>query len=145
MTFVSFAFYSLFVTLLALIMGAGMNRTEVAFLYISILISAVKCLGYATVSMIVLYCTKNVALATLTDTLLIFAGTAPFMLLERIPGIKFMHLEYRIFEGSIKCSGLSLLLGKWSALLCIMREIILVSVLSLLLSFLLFRKKELDF
>ena len=59
--------------------------------------------------MIVLYRTKNVALATITDTILLFASEALMSFLDSIPVIKFYHLN------------------------------------SIIVSFLLFRKKELDF
>ena len=104
-----------------------------------------KSLGYATFSMIVLYWTKNVGLATIVDAILLFAGSTLMSFLDSIPVIKFLHLHKYIFEGMLINANSSWQLGQNGALFWILFAIVRISVFSIVISFLLFRKKELDF
>ncbi len=144
-TFASFLLYYFFVMMLGLALGAGINLSELKYFSGIMMVSALKTLGYATFSMIVLYWTKNVALATFTDVFLLFGGEMVMGLLSNIPVIKFYHLENYIFAGILTKANVSLQLGQTDAWLWIIFAIARICIFSLVVSFLLFRKKELDF
>ena len=144
-TFTSFFLYYFFVMMLSLALGAGMNLMELKFFSGAVMVWALKTLGYATFSMIILYWTKNVALATFTDVFLLFAGGLLLGLLNNIPVIKFYHLENYIFEGILTKANASIQFGLADGWLWIIFAIVRICVFSIVVSFLLFRKKELDF
>jgi hypothetical protein len=104
-----------------------------------------RSLGYATFSMIVLYWTKNIAFATITDAILLFASSTLLTFLNNIPVIKFYHLNTYIFDGMLTGANSSIQLGQASGWLWIIFAIVKICVFSIVVSFLLFRKKELDF
>ncbi len=104
-----------------------------------------KSLGYATFSMIILYWTKNVGLATIADAVLLFAAETIMSFLDYIPVIKFYQLKKYLFEGMLNNANSSLQLGQATAWLWIFFALAKICIFSLAVSFLLFRKKELDF
>ena len=144
-TGVSFCVYYLFILILGLVLGAGINDDEFRFISGQVMIWALKCLGYATFSMIVLYWTKNVILATVLDVFLLLAGGTALTLLNSIPGIKFSHMENFLFEGMLMNANASLQLGQPDAWLLIIFAIARICIISIVFSYLLFKKKELDF
>ena len=144
-TVVSFFAFWLFIMVQGLALGAGINIIELTFISGSMLVLALKTLGYGTFSMIVLYWTKNVILATFMDALLLFAGGMMISFLDHIPVIKFYHMDRYIFEGILTNANVSLQLGQMDAWLWIIFAIIRISLFSIVVSFLLFRKRELDF
>ena len=144
-TFVTFLVYTCFVLLLGLVLSAGMNASELKFICGMILIRAIKSLGYATFSMIVLYWTQNVGLATFTDVFLLFTGSLLLSVFDVIPVIKFYRLGNYFFEGILSNAYASLQLGQGSAWLWLTLAIVRICVFSIFVSFLLFRKKELEF
>ena len=145
MTAATFGIYDIYTLILGLVMGAGMNGHEVKYLSGYLLVWTLKSLGYATFAMIVLYWTKNVVLATFTDVLFLFIGDTLITTLDHIPVIKFYHLQNYIFEGILTKANVSLQLGQAGAWLWIIFSIVRICAFSILVSFLLFRKKELDF
>ena len=144
-TVVSFFIYLFFAMMLGLALGAGINAAELKFICGLVMVWMFKSLGYATFSMIVLYWTKNVGLATIVDAILLFAGSTLMSFLDSIPVIKFLHLHKYIFEGMLINANSSWQLGQNGALFWILFAIVRISVFSIVISFLLFRKKELDF
>ena len=144
-TAVSFFAYYFFTMMLGLAMGAGINLAELAFFSGNIMVWALKALGYATFSMIVLYWSKNVVLATFTDVFLLFAGGLLLSIFNHIPVIKFYHLENYIFEGILTRANASLQLGLAEGWLWIIFAIARICIFSVVVSYLLFRNKELDF
>ena len=131
--------------MLGLALGAGINAYELKFISGMIMVWMFRSLGYATFSMIVLYWTKNVAFATITDAILLFAAATLMSFLNNIPGIKFLHLNTYIFDGMLTGANSSIQLGLASGWLWIIFAIVKICVFSIVVSFLLFRKKELDF
>ena len=144
-TAVSFGVYTIWVLLLGLVLGAHMNGTEAVFLCTQFLVAGVKTFGFATLAMIVLYATKNVSYATVANVLLIVASDLFLAGFHKIPGIKFMHWDNKIFSGAVECAGIDLQLSGGGALATILWDLGKVVVVSLLLSYLFFRRKELDF
>ncbi len=144
-TLISFGVYALFVTFAGLIVGVKMTGAQATFLYGEIFAAAIKSLGYATMSMIILFWTKNVAFATAADVLMIFSGQNTGGILTKLPVIKFMHPDRHLFTGAISCANVDLQLVGGSAIFTSLWILVKVCVVSLLLSYLLFRKKELDF
>ena len=144
-TAVSYLLYYLFTIVLGLVMGAGMNMNEFNFISGIIMVAALKSLGYATFSMIILYWTKNVGLATFTDVFLLFFGGMFMGLLNEVPVIKLYHPERFLFEGMLTRANVSLQLGQVDAWFWVFFAIVRICVFSIIVSFLLFRKRELDF
>ena len=144
-TFASFLAYYLFILIVGLVMGARINATELRFISGMVMVWALKSLGYATFSMIVLYWSKNVAMATFTDVFLLFAASLLMGLLNNIPIIKFYHLQKYIFEGMLNNANTAIQLGQTQAWFWIFFAIARICIFSIVVSFLLFRKKELDF
>jgi ABC-type transport system involved in multi-copper enzyme maturation permease subunit len=144
-TFISYGIYALFITLTGLIMGADMNMSESSFLYSTILTNAFLILGYATISMIILFWSKNVAFATLVDAFLLFAGDTLLSVLNMIPVIKFWHIDRHIFSHALACAKVDLLLTGGTAIFTLLWHVAKICVISIILAYLLFRKKELDF
>ena len=144
-TVVSFSVYFFFTMMLGLALGAGINASELKYISGIIVVWMFRSLGYATFSMIVLYWTKNVALATVTDAILLFAAGSLMNFLNIIPVIKFYHLNTSFFEGMLTGANSSIQLGLASGWLWILFAIARICIFSIVVSFLLFRKKELDF
>ena len=144
-TAASYFIYFLFTMILGLVLGAGINISELQYIGGLIMVWMLKSLGYATFSMIILYWTKNVGLATIADAVLLFAAETIMSFLNYIPVIKFYHLDKYIFEGMINNANSSLQLGQAQAWLWIFFALAKICIFSLAVSFLLFRKKELDF
>ena len=144
-TVISFGVYTVWVLALGRVLGAPMNEAEIAFLCGELLVDGVKSFGFAALAMIVLYGTKNVSLATTVDVVLIVASSLFLAIFQNIPKIKFMHLEQTVFSGAVDCAGIDWQLVGGAALGSLFWELFKVIVISLLLSYLLFRKKELDF
>ncbi len=142
---ISFAAYTALVLVLGLILGAGLTGDEAFFLFISGMNCAVKTIGFSTISMIVLYATRNVALATLTDVIL----TASYKLwggfIDMLPWLKFIRPERRFFSGAVDIAHADLMLGNGAALFTILFQLVKVPAISILISYLIFRKKELEF
>ena len=144
-TFISYGIYTLFITITGLIMGVKMNGAESGFLYSSILTNAFTVLGYATISMIILFWSKNVAYATLVDAFLLFAGNTLMSGLNAIPVIKFWHIDRHVFTHALECAKVDLLLTGGTAIFTLLWHVAKICAISLILAHLLFRKKELDF
>lgn len=144
-TVTTFFVYFFFTMMLGLALGAGINVTELKYISGIIMVWMFRSLGYATFSMIVLYWTKNVALATITDAILLFAAGTLMSFLNSIPVIKFYHLNTYLFEGMLTGADTSIQLGDVSGWLWILFAIARICIFSIVVSFLLFRKKELDF
>lgn len=144
-TFISYGIYTLFITVTGLIMGAKMNGAESGFLYSTILTSAFTVLGYATISMIILFWSKNVAYATLVDAFLLFAGDTLLSGLNDIPVIKFWHIDRHVFSNALECAKVDLLLTGGTAIFTLLWHVVKICAISIILAYLLFRKKELDF
>ena len=144
-TFISYVIYTLFVTITVFIMSIKMNVSESSFLYSSILTNAFITLGYSTISMIILFWSKNVAYATLVDAFLIFAGGTLLGIFDSIPGIKLLHLDRHMFLHALECAKVDLLLTGGNAIFTLLWHVAKVCVISIILAYLLFRKKELDF
>ena len=144
-TVATYLIFYFFIMMLGLALAAGINLYELKFISGGIMVSALKALGYGTFSMIVLYWTKNVIMATFLDALLLFAGGMLLSLLDRIPFIKFYHMDRYIFDGMLSYANASLQLGRADAWLFIFLAIARISLFSIVVSFLLFRNRELDF
>ena len=144
-TFISYGIYTLFITIVGLGMGAKMNASESSFLYISILVNAFTVLGYATISMIILFWSKNVAYATLVDAFLLFAGDTLLSGLNAIPVINLLHIDRHIFAHALECAKVDLLLTGGTAIFTMFWHVAKICAVSIILAYLLFRKKELDF
>ena len=144
-TFISYGIYTLFITTTGLIMGAKMKAAESSFLYSSVLTNAFTVLGYATISMIILFWSKNVAYATLVDAFLLFAGDTILSGLNVIPVINLWHIERHVFSQALECAKVDLLLTGGTAIFTMFWHVAKICVISLILAYLLFRKKELDF
>ena len=144
-TFISYGVYALFITAMGLVTGVKMNSAETSFLYSSILTNAFLVLGYATISMIVLFWSKNVAYATLVDVFLLFAGSNIMSIFSKIPVIKLWHIERHVFSNALECAKVDLLLTGGTAIFTLLWHVIKVCAVSIILAYLLFRKKELDF
>ena len=144
-TAASFLIYIFFMMMLGLALGAGINAYELKYISGLIMVWMLRSLGYATFSMIVLYWTKNIAFATITDAILLFASSTLLTFLNNIPVIKFYHLNTYIFDGMLTGANSSIQLGQASGWLWIIFAIVKICVFSIVVSFLLFRKKELDF
>ena len=126
-------------------MGVKMNAAESGFLYSTILTNAFIVLGYATISMIILFWSKNVAYATLVDAFLLFAGDTMMSGLNAIPVIKFWHIDRHVFSNALECAKVDLLLTGGTAIFTLLWHVVKICAISLILAYLLFRKKELDF
>ncbi|MCR5650991.1 MAG: hypothetical protein K6F86_07415 [Lachnospiraceae bacterium] len=144
-TVATFLIYFFFTMMLGLGLGAGINAAELKYISGLMMVWMFRSLGYATFSMIVLYWTKNVALATIADAILLFAAGTLLSFLNNIPVIKFLHMNTYIFEGMLTVANSSIQLGQASGWLWILFAIAKICVFSIVVSFLLFRKKELDF
>ena len=144
-TFISYGVYALFITAMALVTGVKMNGAEISFLYSSILTNAFLVLGYATISMIILFWSKNVAYATLVDVFLLFAGSNIMSIFSKIPVIKLLHIERHVFSNALECAKVDLLLTGGTAIFTLLWHVIKICAVSIILAYLLFRKKELDF
>lgn len=144
-TGISFIAFGTFSTLLGIVLGSGMNSLELSFLWSGMLISALKIISYSTISMIILYWTKNVAFATALNVILNFSADHIGGIFRMLPGIKFLHLENKFFPGAFDLAQSRLLLGNVGELFNILWILVNVCVPALLISYLLFRKKELDF
>lgn len=144
-TFISYGIYALFITITGLIMGVNMNVAESSFLYSTILTNAFTVLGYATISMIILFWSKNVAYATLVDAFLLFAGSTMLSGLNAFPVIKFWHIDRHIFTHALECAKVDLLLTGGTAIFTMLWHVAKICAISIILAYLLFRKKELDF
>ena len=144
-TFISYGIYTLFITITGLIIGVKMNAAESSFLYSTILTNAFIVLGYATISMIILFWSKNVAYATLADAFLLFAGNTLMSGLNAIPVIKFWHIDRHVFTHALECAKVDLLLTGGTAIFTLLWHVAKICAISLILAYLLFRKKELDF
>ena len=144
-TFISYGIYTLFITITDLIAGVKMNGAESSFLYSSILTNAFTVLGYATISMIILFWSKNVAYATLVDAFLLFAGDTLLSGLNDIPVIKFWHIDRHVFSNALECAKVDLLLTGGTAIFTLLWHVAKICTISIILAYLLFRKKELDF
>ena len=95
--------------------------------------------------MIVLYWTKNVILATVTDAILLFSAATLLSFLNSIPVLKLYHLDTYIFDGMLTSANSAILLGQPYGWLWILFAVAKICIFSIVVSFLLFRKKELDF
>ncbi len=144
-TFTSFFIYLFFIMMLNLALGAGINAAEPKYICGLIIVWTLKTLGYATFSMIVLYWTKNVGIATIVDAVFMFAGETMLGFFNYIPVVKFYHLNQYVFEGILVKANTSLQLGQSGAWFWIFFAIIRICVFSIVVSFLLFRNKEQDF
>ena len=144
-TFASFFIYLFFVMMLSLALGAGINAAELKYICGLVMIWTLKTLGYATFSMIVLYWSKNVGLATIVDAVFMFAGETMLGFFNYIPVVKFYHLNQYVFEGILIKANTSLQLGQSGAWFWIIFAIVRICAFSIVVSFLLFRNKELDF
>ena len=144
-TFISYGIYTLFISITGLIMGAKMNGAESSFLYSTILTNAFIVLGYATISMIILFWSKNVAYATLVDAFLLFAGDTLLSGLNMLPVIKFWHIDRHVFSQALECAKVDLLLTGGTAIFTLLWHVAKICTISIILAYLLFRKKELDF
>lgn len=144
-SFISFAAYTALVLILGIILGAGMTGEEAFFILLSGMNCAVKTVGFSTISMIVLYATRNVALATLTDVILTASYNLWGGLFDMIPWIKFIHPERVFFSGAVDIASANLMLGNRAAFFIIIFQLVKVSAISILISYLIFRKKELEF
>ncbi len=144
-TFISYGIYTLFITVTGLVMGVKMNVAESSYLYSTILTNAFIVLGYATISMIILFWSKNVAYATLVDAFLLFAGDSMMSGLNAIPVIKFWHIDRHVFSNALECAKVDLLLTGGTAIFTLLWHVVKICAISLILAYLLFRKKELDF
>ena len=144
-TFISYGIYTLFISITGLTMGARMNGAESSFLYSSILTNAFIVLGYATISMIILFWSKNVAYATLVDAFLLFAGDTLLSGLNVIPVINLWHIDRHVFSHALECAKVDLLLTGGTAIFTLLWHVAKICAISIILAYLLFRKKELDF
>ncbi|WP_248406227.1 ABC transporter permease [Butyrivibrio fibrisolvens] len=144
-TFISYGIYTLFITITGLLMGAKMNVAESSFLYSTILTNAFIVLGYATISMIILFWSKNVAYATLVDAFLLFAGDTLLGGLNAIPVIKHLHIDRHVFSHALECAKVDLLLTGGTAIFTMLWHVAKICAISIIVAYLLFRKKELDF
>lgn len=143
-SFACFLLYGLFVILLGFIMDAGLNAYELKYIFGSVFSNTLCVIGFSTIAMIVLYATKNVALSTLVDVVLYFASLGIKSALGRIPVVKFLHLENHLVDNGLNIMLSDFMLGNGS-LLGMVWKILRVCVISLIISYLFFRKKELDF
>lgn len=141
---VCFFMYWAFNMVLGFILGAHLRAEEIRFFTINVLGEAFTTMGFSTLAAIVLYWTKNTAFSTLVNVLLYFVGTLGSFGLNKIPAVKFLHLEKGFLDEAMSMYGADIMLGT-AGISPMIFKIIRVCVVSLILSYLLFRKKELDF
>ena len=144
-TFVSFAVYLVICELVFVLGGVHLSAVRNLYLLGKTLVSTVTVIGVSTFSMIFLYCTKSAALATVADTLILSLGSLMAEVFTFIPYVKFWHLEDRVFVNAVSGAFASLSLGNVSGLFVLFGDLIRTVVISVVIAFLLFRKKELDF
>ena len=144
-TVVSYAAYYLFTLIMGLVFGAGMNASEFSYITGLTVVWMLKALGYATFAMIVLYWTKNVGVATFVDVFLLVFGGFMLGFFDNIAVLKFYHLQTYFFEGMLINANASIQMGQADAWFWMFFAIVRICVFSVIVSFLLFRKKELDF
>ena len=82
---------------------------------------------------------------TFTDVFMMFFGGLLLGVLDNIPVIKLYHLDKYIFEGMLTKANVSLQLGQTDAWFWVFFAIVRICIFSIVVSFLLFRKRELDF
>lgn len=143
-SFACFLLCGLFICLLGLIMGAGMSAYEFKFLLGMTFNNMLCATGFSTIAMIFLYATKNVALATFIDVVLLFASLPISAAIKKIPVVKFLHLENKLFDNELNLKFTDFMLGN-GGLLSMISKTLAVCAVSLIISYLFFRKKELDF
>ena len=144
-TAVSFAVYLVIAELVFLVNGVYLNAGRHLYFLGKILVDTVTVIGVSTFSMIFLYCTKSAVLATVVDTLILSLGSLMAEVFNYIPYVKFWHLEDHVFVNAVTGAFASLSLGNISGLFMIFGVLIRTVVISVVIAFLLFRKKELDF
>ena len=144
-TVISFVLYLAIAELVFLIFGMHLSAGRNLFFMGKVLVSTVTVIGVSTFSMIFLYCTKSAALATVVDTLILALGTLMSEVFKYIPYVKFWHLEDHVFVNAVNGAFVSLSLGNVSGLFVLFGDLIRTVVISVVIAFLLFRKKELDF
>ena len=64
---------------------------------------------------------------------------------SKIPVIKLLHIERHVFSNALECAKVDLLLTGGTAIFTLLWHVIKVCAVSIILAYLLFRKKELDF
>ena len=130
--------------LLALALGAGLTAEGWRLLGTIFFTSALQIIGEAAITMMILYATGRVPVAVIVNIALPFIFEGLEKLLNRIPGLKFLHPENKLFPKALELSGVDLMLGRPAVLSMLLRTFGLCAV-CLLLTWLLFRKKELEF
>ena len=94
--------------------------------------------------MIILYATGRVPVAVIMNIAMPFIFDGLVKLIKLIPGLKFLHLENALFSNALALSGVDLMLGR-PALLPMLLHTFGLCAVCLLLTWLLFRNKELEF
>ncbi|MBQ7200948.1 MAG: hypothetical protein IJS24_06210 [Eubacterium sp.] len=65
--------------------------------------------------------------------------------LDGIPVINHWHIDRHIFSHALECAKVDLLLSGGTAIFTLLWHVAKISAVSIILAYLLFRKKELDF
>ncbi len=144
-TFLSYGVMAALITILALLPGARMSGMEASFIYISLFIRALKMVGFDTIAMVILFAFRNIALATSVDVLLVTAADLISNIFDLIPKIKYLHLKNYFYSGALNCAEADFLFGDWKQVFVATFLFVILGCVSLVLSYMVFRKKELEF
>lgn len=136
--------FALFLWLMSVIMGADMTATESAMLYVSVFFAAAKTLLYITIAAFFLYATGSTPAGVVT-LLLLYIGVS--MVSDFVAGTKLgrlFHPEQLLADVSLTESLMNKVLVGEADLGGIFSLLIWL-FFAVLLAFLVFRKKELEF
>ena len=144
-TFISYTIWSAWMFLLNLIFGSNMEPIEKKALYLAFFIAALQAIGYSTISAIILYKSSNIAFATVIDILLyLILYVFIDMIVSAAPLAPFLAIQRNSFTGLTKHIYTNIILGQ-SCVGMLIGAIVFYIGGSLLLSILVFRKRELEF
>ncbi len=145
LTINSYVLWAIWVMLLNLIFRTNMGSFETTVLYTTFFTSALQAISYATISAIFLYKSSNVAAATVIEILFyIVFYTFIHMISSSAPLAPLIILERNSLTGKLNSIYTSIILGQ-SSIGLIANVIIVFVGGALIISILIFRKKELEF
>ena len=145
LTLNSYCLWALWVFIINLIFRTNMQPLEMTALYAAFFTSAIQAIGYATISAIFLYKSSNVAAATVVD-ILFYVVFYTFLNLTatNAPLAPIIAIDRGCFTGRINQIYTSIVLGQPVGGLLLGTLIVFVGG-ALVISMLVFRKRELEF
>ncbi len=145
LTLNSYCLWALWVFILNLIFRTNMQPLEMTALYAAFFTSAIQAIGYATISAIFLYKSSNVAAATVVDILFyIVLYTFLNLTATSAPLAPIIAVNRSCFTGRINQIYTGIVLGQDCGGL-IVGTVITFIIGALVISVLVFRKRELEF